>query len=120
MKSTTTLTNREYQVTELVAWGAAQKEAADELGISRFTVDNIIRNVKRKLHLQKINEISAWYFCDRFNISMNLSPLKKQLTASVFLALVIIQIGYMDNGQFFRVGRTKTTSSARVRPRTKE
>lgn len=111
----TNLTNREYQVAELIAWGAAQKEAADKLGISRFTVDNILRNVKKKLHLQKINEISAWYFCNRFNISMTLSPLKRSLITTAFLALVIIQIGWMDNSQYARTCRNAKGRTASFR-----
>ena len=117
------LTKREAEVVELVAWGAAQKEVADQLGISRFTVDNILRSAKEKLHLQKINEISAWYFCNRFHISMNLSPLKKQIVTACLLGLVMVQIGWMDSSQYARTvrsGRARTAASARVRTRSKE
>lgn len=117
------LTKREREVVELVAWGAAQKEVAEQLGISRFTVDNIIRSAKEKLQLQKINEISAWYFCHTFHISMSLSPLKKQIVTAFMMGLVAIQVGWMDNSQFARTGRTgraKTATSARARTRSKE
>ena len=51
------LTARESQVAERIAWGASQKEVAADLGISRYTVDNILRKVYDKLHIGKINEL---------------------------------------------------------------
>ena len=42
------LSPRETEVAERIAWGASQKEVADQLGISRFTVDNIIRKIYGK------------------------------------------------------------------------
>lgn len=115
------LTKRESEVVELVAWGAAQKEVAEQLGISRFTVDNILRKAKEKLHLQKVNELSAWYFCTKFHISMPLNPLKRGLVSAIFLALVVVQMGWMGNSQYARSGRVRAkTSSVRVRTRTRE
>lgn len=52
------LSNREIQIAERIAWGASQKEVADDLGISRYTVDNILRKIYQKLHIGKINEDS--------------------------------------------------------------
>lgn len=75
------LTVRENQVAERIAWGASQKEVAADLGISRYTVDNILRKIYEKLHIGKINELSAWWFCTTFGISFDLSPLKRTLGA---------------------------------------
>lgn len=85
----TVLTRRESQIAERIAWGSSQKEVANDLNISRYTVDNIIRNIKMKLHISKINELSAWWFCTRFNISFDLSPLSRQLLASGLLLLYL-------------------------------
>ena len=63
------LSPRETEVAERIAWGASHKEVADQLGISRFTVDNIIRKIYGKLRIGKINELSAWWFCTHFNKS---------------------------------------------------
>lgn len=81
------LTKRENEIVERIAWGASQKEIADDLGISRCTVDNILRKAKAKLRLSKINEISAWWFCTNFNISFELSPLARQIGASILIIL---------------------------------
>ena len=82
----TALSEREAQIAERIAWGASQKEVACDLGISRYTVDNILRRIYQKLHIGKINELSAWWF----NISFELSPLKRTIGAVALLILVIL------------------------------
>lgn len=95
------LGDRERQVVRFIAWGASQKEVADELGISRRTVDNIVRRVKEKLHLQKNTELSAWFFCTSFGISFDLSPLKRKLGA-VILAVLLFHGELTGNRVFCR------------------
>jgi len=84
--NTVRLTNREGQIAELLAWGASKKEVPDLLTIKPGkrpiairTVENTVRNIYEKLGIQKVNELSAWYFCTHFHISFNLSPLQKRL-----------------------------------------
>ena len=86
----TALSEREAQIAERIAWGASQKEVACDLGISRYTVDNILRRIYQKLHIGKINELSAWWFCTHFNISFELSPRKRTIGAVALLILVIL------------------------------
>ena len=83
------LTVRENQVAERIAWGASQKEVAADLGISRYTVDNILRKIYEKLHIGKINELSAWWFCTTFGISFDLSPLKRTIGALGLMVLFV-------------------------------
>ncbi len=85
--NTNPLTTREKEIAECIAWGASQKEVASQLGISRYTVDNILRKIYAKLHIGKINELSAWWFCTNFNISFDLSPLRKSVIALSLLCL---------------------------------
>ena len=85
-----TLSEREAQIAERIAWGASHKEGACDLGISRYTVDNILRKIYQKLHIGKVNELSAWWFCTHFNISFELSPLKRAIGAIALLMLVIL------------------------------
>ena len=86
----TALSEREAQIAERIAWGASQKEVACDLGISRYPVDNILRRIYQKLHIGKINELSAWWFCTHFNISFEFSPLKRTIGAVALLILVIL------------------------------
>ena len=83
----TILSTREAEIAERIAWGASQKEVANDLGISRYTVDNILRKIYQKLHIGKINELSAWWFCTTFGISFDLSPLKRTIGACCLLGI---------------------------------
>ena len=106
------LTGRECQVAERIAWGASQKEVADDLGISRHTVDNILRKVYAKLHIGKINELSAWWFCTTFGISFSLSPLKRTIGALCLLCLFVG--GEMAGGFHFCRYRTERARTERI------
>ena len=90
MNRNITLAKRENEIAECVAWGGSYKETASLLQISVRTVDNTLRRIKEKLGLNKINEISAWWFCTHFNISFELSPLKRTIGAVALLILVIL------------------------------
>ena len=99
------LTSRECQIAELCAWGAAKKEIASQLFISERTVENHFRNIYDKVGIQKANELSAWWFCTRFNISFSLSPFASRVIA---IALLVI----------FTYGEIRATSDI-IRPRTR-
>lgn len=87
MNTNVTLAPREKQVLERVAWGASYKEAAAFFKISIRTVDNTLRHIKEKVGLNKITELSAWWFCTNYNISFDLSPIARQSIATVCLCL---------------------------------
>ena len=99
MNQLSVLTPREYEIAELLAWGAAKKEIPDLLKpkagrqpISINTVDNITRSIYEKLSIQKVNELSALYFCTKYNISLDMSPLKRKFFSFIFLLLVSTQL----------------------------
>jgi len=83
------LTPREKEIAELFAWGASKKEVATKLFISERTVENHARRIYEKTGCNKVNELSAWWFCNRFAIPMNLSPLMRNLVVIFFLSLYI-------------------------------
>lgn len=110
METDVKLTTREAEIAERIAWGASQKEVANDLGISRFTVDNTLRKIYAKLHIGKINELSAWWFCTTFNISFSLSPLQRSLIAVCLLCLVVFSevINISDYCRYRTAHKTKT------------
>lgn len=77
------LTKRESEIAELFAWGASKKDVANRLFISERTVENHARNIYAKTGCQKVNELCAWWFCNRFNIPFELSPLRKKITTII-------------------------------------
>lgn len=89
MNRNVTLAKRENEIAECVAWGGSYKETASLLQISVHTVDNTIRKIKEKLGLNKINEISAWWFCTHHNISFELSPFARKQISMVLLCIFL-------------------------------
>jgi len=119
MKRDAVLTEREEQVTELLAWGAAKKEVAAKLEISTRTVEELTRRAYQKIGIQKASELSAWYFCRRFNISFDLSPLKKNIIGAFLLAVILPEIFCTDYNaiNFRRPGQRNETRASRGRKR---
>lgn len=103
------LTEREAQVTELLAWGAAKKEVAAKLNLSTRTVETLTRRAYKKIEIQKAAELSAWYFCTKFNISFDLSPLRRGIYGAFLLLIMIPQIIASD----FDATAGRRTSSQR-------
>ena len=110
------LSRREHQVAELIAWGAAKKEMPDLLKrlyggalISVHTVENITRSIYAKIHLNKANELSAWWFCRYYGVDSSLSPLKRIREAVIAVLLLIVMIPQTVNPDFaLRPSRTRT------------
>lgn len=74
MKEAATLSKRETEIAELIAWGASKKEIANRLSISERTVENHTRMIYSKVGVSKSNELSAWWFCQTYNIPSTESP----------------------------------------------
>ncbi len=85
------LTRRESEIAELLAWGAAKKEVADQLQISPRTVENTARHIYEKIGIQKATELCVYWFCSRCGVDPSLDPLKR---AFIALALLIVFLPY--------------------------
>lgn len=118
MNTTIKLTRREEQIAELIAWGAAKKDVPDLLPvkpgrgpISILTVENTVRNIYEKLGIQKVSELSVWYFCTHYNISLDLSPIKRQV-ATLSMLLLIAFMEVTTNSDFVRPAPLRASRSA--------
>lgn len=107
------LTKRESEIAELFAWGASKKDIANRLYISERTVENHARNIYVKIGCQKVNELSAWWFCTNFHISFDLSPLIRRAIATCLLVLVVFQMTF-NSDTIIRAQRTQARTT-RVR-----
>ena len=115
MNAYTNLTRREREIAELFAWGASKKEVAEQLFISERTVENHARSIYSKTGCKKVNELSAWWFCHRFRIPMSLSPLARNIVATVLLTFSLFgTINTVSNHQRVRV-RPRISNSTRAR-----
>lgn len=119
MNEKANLTRRETEIAELFAWGASKKEVANHLYISERTVENHARNIYEKTGCSKVNELSAWWFCHRFNIPFSLSPIARRKLATILLVVYISLI--YNNVEHLRAQTTTARISARAsRGRRKE
>jgi len=115
MDENVVLSERESEIAELLAWGAAKKEVADKLQISTRTVESTARNVYKKIGIQKATELCVWWFTTHCGVSMNLSPFKRKIGA-LFLLLLLAPTVFGQNGSdMARYGRR---ASSHVRART--
>ena len=122
MSTSVTLTKRESQIAELIAWGASKKEVPDLLPmrpgrgpISVQTVENTVRNIYEKLGLRSKNELSAWYFCTRFHISFDLSPIRRRILTAILL-IILVSSEVLIESSFIRPVRSVRTSMRVTRP----
>ena len=57
------LTPRERQVTEGLVMGETPQNIADELGISRKTVEVFIAQIRKKFGVEKVTQLGRIWFC---------------------------------------------------------
>lgn len=117
MMEVANLTKRESEIAELFAWGASKKDVANRLFISERTVENHARNIYAKVGCQKINELCAWWFCAKFHISFDLSPLKRKVIVGMFLTLLAPQVFALDHHDYCRRIRVENRTNRVVRAR---
>jgi len=89
MRTRPGLSKRENQIAELVAWGATKKEIANMLFITEDTVENHVKNIYAILDIHSVGQLSSWWFCTHYQISIDLSPLKKKLIALCMLVIIL-------------------------------
>lgn len=117
MRAEAELTQRETQIAELLAWGAAKKEVADRLAISPRTVENTARNIYSKIGIQKATELCVWWFCTHCGVSFDLSPIKRMLIACFFLAIILPREVYAQSDTY-RVFRSRKVAERTATRRT--
>ncbi|GAB1358549.1 hypothetical protein MASR1M31_03270 [Porphyromonadaceae bacterium] len=104
------LTDRELQISEYIAWGSSVKEVASYLEISVKTVDNHLQNIYRKTGCGKLNELSAWFFCNTYHIPMEMSPLRRTII-TLILMMILLPWQVISNDTVRQSQRTSTRSS---------
>lgn len=102
------LSNREIQVAELIAWGASDKEVAEELYISVLTAHTHRSNILRKLNAHNAQDITRWYFQYKHQVFFGFNPRQIRHIAWVLLILIIsMEVYDMDALRVRRVRNPK-------------
>lgn len=111
------LPTAEREVAHLYAWGLTVKEIAVKRSKSVSTVKNQLFNVFAKADIHKDTELTAWYFCTRFKISLDYSPIHRAITS--ICLLMLLALGSVNNDNpFVRVRTVNAGASRTVRART--
>ena len=84
-----TPSKREYQIAELIAWGASDKEVAMELNISTETARTHRRNVEHKIGARNAADLTRWFFTQKCKCGFGCSPRVIKHLAMAFLVLVL-------------------------------
>lgn len=104
------LTPRECEIAAILAWGESKKYIENELIISYHTVDKHTRNIFRKAGVNTVNALSAWWFCNKYKISSELSPLKKS-TVAVLLLFCLLPREVMSSYDTVRRNNRRTQNT---------
>lgn len=88
------LTKRELEIAEMVAWGSSKKEIAGKLYISERTVENTVRSIFKKTGTSKSTELSALWFCSHYNIPICNTLLKKGIVVVFILIMMFVSFNF--------------------------
>ena len=111
------ISKREYQIAELIAWGASDKEVAEELFISPNTARTHRKNILEKIRGHNAADLTRWYFSNKSKQCFGLNP--RQVRHIAVCLLLLIGVGEFMNVEMIRartarVGRAKV-QTVRVR-----
>ena len=81
----------EIKVTELLVRGYSEKEIADKLNVSRYTVNNHMRNIRERNGLSKNTEIVVLYIAYLNKKKFSLSILREIGLSAVLIFVNICQ-----------------------------
>ena len=102
-----TLSAREREILRYLAQGNSQKEIAEILELSQFTVDNHIRHIKEKTGLHKVTELTAAWFVKKYHLPLtDLSARLKRIIAGALLLLSLFS-AVLDTGDMLRPTRAR-------------
>lgn len=107
------ITERQFRILELLSLGYAEKEIAEEMGVSVRTIDNTICRLKEKINVHKSTELSLFYLSKRFGFSFIISD-KTKRAVSFSLALIMVLDSFAFSVPYHKQDFTLRRSRART------
>ena len=90
-----TLSDREQLVAEQYCKGLTDKEVADVLGRSEWTIRAQKRDIYRKLGISKDTELVLYLFCEKLKINFDLKEIRKH-GLELFFSMLFFIMAAMD------------------------
>lgn len=104
------LTTTQRKVLELTSIGLSAKEISDKIGATTNTVNTHLKNIKERLELQKVSELTAYYWCELFGTSLDEQRRSILTSAMCLIFLFTLPIDNEDKRRYrlrFRKGETE-------------
>lgn len=111
------LTDREHLVAEQYCKGLADKEVADVLNRSEWTIKAQKRDIYRKLGISKDTELVLYMFCERMKIDFDLKEIRKH-GLEIFFAVLFTLMAIMNYSLDMKMQMREGVRTARVVRRT--
>ena len=102
------LSEREHLVAEQYCKGLADKEVADKLGRSEWTIKAQKRDIYRKLGIRKDTELVLYMCCEKLKINFDLKEIRKH-GLELFFSIMLLIVAAMDYHMDMRRGRIQET-----------
>lgn len=101
------LTKSEWEIAQRIALGQTKKEVAYYTHRSVYTVETTVKNIYEKLGFNKLSDLVLWYCGQKFNLTFQISELRKQILASCFLLLFVLDVAFSPDFDMIRARRTR-------------
>ena len=111
------LSERERQVAVEYCKGLADKEVADNLKRSVWTIKAQKRDIYKKLGINKDSELVLYMLCDRLKVNFDLKEIRKhgiEILFSILFVLMQVTCNSIDMRRMKSSSRVRTTMSCRV------
>lgn len=102
------LSQREHLVAEQYCKGLADKEVADSLGRSEWTIKAQKRDIYRKLGISKDTELVLYMLCEKMKINFDLKEIRKH-GLELFFSIILLVVAAMDYHMDMRRGKIQET-----------
>ena len=109
-----TLSEREHLVAEQYCKGLADKEVADRLQRSEWTIKAQKRDIYKKLGISKDTELVLYMFCERMKINFDIKEIRKH-GLELFFSILFFIIAALDFHPDMRQCRSRATQVSRTR-----
>lgn len=107
------LTDREHLVAEQYCKGLADKEVADILKRSEWTIKAQKRDIYRKLGISKDTELVLYMFCERMKIDFDLKEIRRH-GLEMFFAMLFTLMAMLNYSIDMRMQAREGMRTARV------
>lgn len=104
----TSLTPAEFEIAQRIALGQSKKEVAYSTNRSVYTVETTMKNIYEKLGFNKISDLVLWYCGQTFNISIQITEMKRKVFAACFLLLFIFDVALATDTELYRARRSRS------------